>query len=189
MTEAEAIELCRSGDPNGLKVLYDLHHEKVFRLSWRILGTPQDAEDAVQEVYLKVFRTVSQWRGDSAFSTWLYRMTSNHCLDVLRRKKVVSFSSLEKRDGEGMAFDPADPADRTGQGGRALGPEVDRALAALPPAQRACLLMREMEELPYEDIAQALQMQLGTVKSNIHRAKATLKAKLEKSGFTPEDFR
>ena len=70
-----------------------------------------------------------------------------------------------------------------------MGPEVDRALAALPPAQRACLLMREMEELPYEDIAQALQMQLGTVKSNIHRAKATLKAKLEKSGFTPEDFR
>ena len=63
MTENEAIECCRSGDPGGLKILYDLHREKVYRLSWRMLGSPTDAEDSVQEVYLKVFRTVGQWRG------------------------------------------------------------------------------------------------------------------------------
>jgi RNA polymerase sigma-70 factor (ECF subfamily) len=189
MTEAEATQLCRSGNPKGLKTLYEMHREKVYRLSWRMLGTPQDAEDAVQEVFLKAFRTASQWRGDSAFSTWLYRMTSNHCLDILRRKKVVHFASLDAEDSEGRKYEPADPKDRTGRGGRELSPLVARSLRILPPGQRACLLMREMEELSYEEIAQALKMNLGTVKSNIHRAKSTLKAGLEKAGLTPEDFR
>jgi len=183
MTENEAIQLCRSGDPNGLKLLFELHHEKVFRLSWRMLGKPHDAEDAVQEVFLKVFRTVGQWRGDSAFSTWLYRLTANHCLDVLRRRKVVSFQSIEG------ALDPIDPTDRTGQGGEVLGAEITQVLQGLPPAQKACLLMREIEDLSYEEIAKSLGMNLGSVKSNIHRAKSYLKGKLEKSGFTPEDFR
>jgi len=182
MTENEAIERCRSGDPGGLKTLYDLHREKVYRLSWRMLGSPHDAEDSVQEVYLKVFRTVGQWRGDSAFSTWLYRLTANHCLDVLRRRKVVQFRPLEGGP------DHADKSDRTGAGGGALGPQVSQALQGLPPAQRACLLMREIEDLTYEEIAQSLGMNLGTVKSNIHRAKAFLKGKLEKSGFTSDDY-
>lgn len=183
MTEHEAIQLCRSGDPGGLKLLFELHREKVFRLSWRMLGRPHDAEDAVQEVFLKVFRSLEQWRGDSAFSTWLYRMTANHCLDVLRRRKVVSFQPIEG------ALDPADPADKTGGGGDVLGSTLTRVLEGLPPAQKACLLMREIEDLSYEEIAQSLEMNLGTVKSNIHRAKIYLKGKLEKSGFTPEDFR
>jgi RNA polymerase sigma-70 factor (ECF subfamily) len=144
---------------------------------------PSCAEDAVQEVFLKVFRSLERWRGDSAFSTWLYRMTANHCLDVLRRRKVIAFHPIEG------ALDPADPADRTGRGGEFLGPLVEKALSGLPGAQKACLLMREMEELSYEEIAKTLGMQLGTVKSNIHRAKSTLKVRLEKSGFSPEDFR
>jgi RNA polymerase sigma-70 factor, ECF subfamily len=189
MTEAEAIQLCRSGNPMGLKTLYELHREKVYRLSWRMLGAPHDAEDAVQEVFLKVFRTAEQWRGDSAFSTWLYRMTSNHCLDVLRRKKVVNFASLDAEDAEGRKFEPADPKDKTGRGGKALCPLVARSLEILPAAQRACLLMREMEDLSYEEIAGALKMNLGTVKSNIHRAKTALKAALEKAGLSPEDYR
>lgn len=183
MTENEAIQLCRSGDPGGLRTLFDLHREKVFRLSWRMLGSPHDAEDAVQEVFLKVFRTVEQWRGDSAFSTWLYRLTANHCLDVLRRRKVVAFHPLEH------VAEPSDEADRTGSGGEVLGPALTKALQDLPPAQRACLVMRELEDLSYEEIAQALNLHLGTVKSNIHRAKGTLKERLAKSGFSPEDFR
>jgi RNA polymerase sigma-70 factor (ECF subfamily) len=183
MTEQEAIQLCRAGDPEGLKPLYELYREKVYRLSWRMLGTPQAAEDAVQEVYLKVFRTVAQWRGDSAFSTWLYRLTANHCLDILRRRKVLTFHPIEG------ALDPADPSDRTGQGDGSLGPAVTAALRGLPDKQRACLLMREIEDLPYEEIARALGLRLGTVKSNIHRAKAYLKNRLSRSGVSPEDYR
>ena len=80
MTELEAIDLCRRGEVSGLQVLFELHRTKVYHLSWRMLGSPQDAEDVLQEIYLKVFDRIKNYRGDSAFSTWLYRMTTNHCL-------------------------------------------------------------------------------------------------------------
>jgi RNA polymerase sigma-70 factor (ECF subfamily) len=139
-------------------------------------------------VFLKVFRALGQWRGDSAFSTWLYRLTANHCLDVLRRRKVVRFISLDSEDSEGRKFEPADPSDRTGRMGKGLNPFLAGSLEVLPPPQRACLLMREMEDLSYEEIAAALDMNLGTVKSNIHRAKAALRTRLEKAGYTPDDY-
>ena len=91
MTELEAINRCQRGDITGLNVLYELHRTKVFNLSWRMLGSPHDAEDSLQEVFLKVFDRIKNYRGDSAFSTWLYRMTTNHCLDILRRRKILAF--------------------------------------------------------------------------------------------------
>src|SRR6185369_13066834 len=95
MTESEAIVRCRQGDISGLNLLFELHRSKVYNLSWRMLGTPQDAEDALQEIYLKVFDRIKNYRGDSAFSTWLYRMTTNHCLDILRRRKILTFLGFE----------------------------------------------------------------------------------------------
>jgi len=181
MNEAQAIDRCRRGDPSGLKVLFDLHREKVFRLSWRMLGSPHDAEDAVQEVYLKVFRSVGSYRGDSAFSTWLYRMTANHCLDILRRRKVLSFIGMDK------APEPPSTADASVEARRHLSPVVQQALSRLPDKQRACLLLCEMEEKSYEEISQALGISLGSVKSSIHRAKSAMKATLEKEGMTAED--
>lgn len=181
MTEAQAIERCRRGDPSGLKVLFDLHRDKVFRLSWRMLGSPHDAEDAVQEVYLKVFRTVGSYRGDSAFSTWLYRLTANHCLDILRRRKIIAFIGMDK------APDPPSKED-TSVGARShLSPVIQKALARIPEKQKACLLMCEMEEMTYEEISVSLGISLGSVKSSIHRAKSAMKKHLEKEGMTAED--
>ncbi len=181
MTESQAIERCRKGDPSGLKVLFDLHRDKVFRLSWRMLGRPQDAEDAVQEIYLKVFRTVGSYRGDSAFSTWLYRMTANHCLDILRRRKVLSFIGMDK------APEPPSTEDASVTARRHLSPAVQRALARLPAKQRTCLLLCEMEERSYEEIAKVVGISLGSVKSSIHRAKRAMKEALEKEGMTADD--
>jgi len=181
MNESEAIEKCRRGDPSGLKVLFDLHRDKVFRLSWRMLGGQQDAEDSVQEIYLKVFRTVGSYRGDSAFSTWLYRMTANHCLDIIRRRKVLSFIGLDK------APEPPSNHDTAREAGQSLSAVVQKALGKLPEKQKACLLMCEMEGLSYEEIARALGISLGSVKSSIHRAKQAMKERLEKEGLTAED--
>ena len=178
MTETQAIERCRRGDPSGLKVLFDLHRDKVFRLSWRMLGSPHDAEDAVQEIYLKVFRTLRSYRGDSAFSTWLYRMTANHCLDILRRRKVLSFIGMDK------APEPPSSEDTTVSARRHLSPVVLKALARLPAKQKACLLMCEMEEMSYEEISKALGISLGSVKSSIHRAKNAMKESLESAKAT-----
>ena len=181
MTELEAINRCQNGDITGLNVLYDLHRTKVFNLSWRMLGSPHDAEDALQEVFLKVFDRIKNYRGDSAFSTWLYRMTTNHCLDILRRRKILAF----------LGFENAPEVQDKKAGAKVmdlgLSPSITKALEKLPAKQKACLLMREMDELSYEDIALALKLSLGSVKSNIHRAKAFLKEELEKEGISPED--
>lgn len=181
MTESEAIDRCRQGDVAGLHFLYEAHRSKVYNLSWRMLGSPQDAEDALQEIFLKVFDRIGNYRGDSAFSTWLYRITTNHCLDLLRRRKILTF----------MGFENAPEAQEKKDSEKALNlgfsPKVAVALEKLPSKQKACLLMREMEEMSYEDIASALNLSLGSVKSNIHRAKAFLKETLEKAGLSQED--
>lgn len=181
MTELEAIQSCQAGDIAGLHVLYEMHRKKVYNLSWRMLGTPQDGEDALQEVFLKVFDRIKNYRGDSAFSTWLYRMTTNHCLDLLRRRKILTFLGFEN------APEAQDRKDSEKAVNLGLSPVIAKALEKLPEKQKACLLMREMDELSYEDIASALQLSLGSVKSNIHRAKAFLKETLEKEGLTHED--
>jgi RNA polymerase sigma-70 factor (ECF subfamily) len=181
MTETEAIEHCRRGDVSGLRVLFELHRSRVLNLSWRMLGTQQDAEDALQEIFLKVFDRIKNYRGDSAFSTWVYRMTTNYCLDVLRRRKILTFMGFENAP-EAQEKKDSDKAVNLG-----FSPVIAKALAKLPEKQRACLLLREMEELSYEDIATALDLSLGSVKSNIHRSKAYLKEALEKEGVSLED--
>jgi RNA polymerase sigma-70 factor, ECF subfamily len=181
MTETEAIEKCQQGDMTGLHVLYDLHRSKVLNLSWRILGSQHEAEDALQEVFIKVFDRIDHFRGESAFSTWIYRMTTNYCLDVLRRKKILSFMGFES------VPEVQDKKDSEKAVNLGFSPVITKALEKLPEKQKICLLMREMDDLSYEDIALALQLSLGTVKSNIHRAKAFLKVALEKEGLTPDD--
>jgi RNA polymerase sigma-70 factor (ECF subfamily) len=181
MTETEAIERCRQGDIAGLQVLFDLHRSKVLNLSWRMLGSEHEAEDALQEIFIKVFDRVKSYRGDSAFSTWVYRMTTNHCLDILRRRKILSFMGFEN------VPEIQDKKDSEKAVNLGFSPVIAKALEKLPEKQKLCLLMREMDDLSYEDIALALQLSLGTVKSNIHRAKAFLKESLEKEGLTPDD--
>src|SRR5271169_1994764 len=138
MTELEAIDRCRKGDISGLQVLFDLQRTKVFNLSWRMLGSPHDAEDALQEVFLKVFDRIKNYRGDSAFSTWLYRMTTNYCLDILRRRKILAF----------LGFENAPEIQDKKAGAKVmdlgLSPVITKALEKLPAKQKACLLMREM---------------------------------------------
>jgi RNA polymerase sigma-70 factor, ECF subfamily len=181
MTETEAIDRCQRGDISGLHVLYEMHRTKVYNLSWRFLGSPHDAEDSLQEIFLKVFDRIKNYRGDSAFSTWLYRMTTNHCLDILRRRKILAFLGFEN------APEVQDKKDSERAINLGFSPVISKAVARLPEKQRACLLMREMDELSYEDIAKALNLSLGSVKSNIHRAKALLKESLEKEGVSPDD--
>ncbi len=181
MTETEAIEHCRQGDIAGLHVLFEMHRSKVLNLSWRMLGSQQDAEDVLQEIFLKVFDRIKNYRGDSAFSTWLYRMTTNHCLDILRRRKILSFMGFEN------APEIADKKDSNKAIDLGFSPVIVKAIEKLPEKQKACLLMREMDDLSYEDIAKALNLSLGSVKSNIHRSKAFLKEALEKEGLSPDD--
>jgi RNA polymerase sigma-70 factor, ECF subfamily len=182
MTETEAIDRCQRGEMAGLHLLYEMHRTKVFNLSWRMLGSPHDAEDVLQEIFLKVFDRIKNYRGESAFSSWLYRMTMNHCLDLLRRRKVLSFLGFES------VPELEDKKSQHKVANLGLSPVIIKALDKLPEKQKACLLMREMEEMTYEDIAAVLRLSLGSVKSNIHRAKVYLKSHLESEGLSPDDI-
>lgn len=174
MNDAEALEQCRRRESGGLQVLFERYHEKVFRLAFGLLGGREEAEDAVQDIFIKVFHKADRFDGRAGFSTWLYRLATNHCLDVLRRRKFrVFWSELQwKREPDRRAETSGDPF---------LQKTLQNALQSLPPLFRACLLLHEVEERPYEEIAAILEVPVGTVKSTLYRAKKKMREALTRA--------
>ncbi len=188
--EAAVIQSVLDGDVNAFEVLVKEYEKNVYNLALRMTGNSEDAADMSQEAFIKAYNSLSSFRGDSKFSVWLYRIVSNVCLDYLRsrtRKPTVSLST-ENDDGEEIELDIADETqspeflfDR-----RLTRDAVRRGLAALPPDHREILLLREIQGLSYEEIAAALELEAGTVKSRIFRARKKLCSFLIKDGNIPE---
>ena len=188
--ETAAILSVLDGDVNAFEVLVKEYEKNVYNLALRMTGNSEDAADMSQEAFIKAYNSLSSIRGDSKFSVWLYRIVSNVCLDYLRsrtRKPTVSLST-ENDDGEEIELDIADETqspeflfDR-----RLTRDAVRRGLAALPPDHREILLLREIQGLSYEEIAAALELEAGTVKSRIFRARKKLCSFLIKDGNIPE---
>ena len=188
--EAAAIRAVLDGDVNAFEVLVKEYEKNVYNLALRMTGNSEDAADMSQEAFIKAYNSLSSFRGDSKFSVWLYRIVSNVCLDYLRsrtRKPTVSLST-ENDDGEEVELDIADESqspelllDRS-----LTRDAVRRGLAALPPDHREILLLREIQGLSYEEIAAALGLEAGTVKSRIFRARKKLCSFLIKDGNIPE---
>ena len=190
--ELAVVERVRAGDVNAYEALVAAHEKNVYNLALRMTGNPADAEDMAQEAFLKAYRSLSEFRGDSKFSVWLYRIVSNVCLDFLRRQKRRQTVSLSVEDDEGeetqldipdLAQSPEELLER-----RMTREAVQKGLALLPPDHRQILLLREIQGLSYEEIAQALQIEVGTVKSRIFRARKKLCAFLLKDGNIPDSF-
>ena len=195
MTREEELHIIRrvlDGDTNAFEGLVLEHQKNVYNLALKMLGNPEDAMDASQECFLRAFRSLSGFQGDSRFSVWLYRMTSNVCIDFLRKKKrraeiplTVSDEDDEERELEipDERFSPEavfDKAERV----RA----VREGLKKLPEEYRRILTLREIGGLSYEELADALDMELGTVKSKLFRARKKLCEILTESGnFSPSD--
>lgn len=190
--EEKCIRQVLSGDVNAFEPLVTAYEKNAYRLALRMLGSAEDAQDVTQEAFLKAYRSLDSFRSDSRFSVWLYRIVSNLCLDLLRRRQRRSERSLtvEDEDGEEAQLDVADES---------FSPEallerkltreaVRRGLDALPPDHRRILLLRELEGLSYEEIGTALELEPGTVKSRIFRARKRLCAFLLKDGNLPEVF-
>ena len=188
--EAAVIQSILDGDVNAFETLVKEYEKNVYNLALRMTGNSEDAADMSQEAFIKAYNSLSSFRGDSKFSVWLYRIVSNVCLDYLRsrtRKPTVSLST-ENDDGEEVELDIADESqspelllDRS-----LTRDAVRRGLAALPPDHREILLLREIQGLSYEEIAAALGLEAGTVKSRIFRAGKKLCSFLIKDGNIPE---
>lgn len=179
MNEQELLSACRRGDEAAFETLVHLHENKVYTLCRRMCGNEDDALEASQDAFLAAWRGLPSFRGDAAFSTWLYRLASNACIDVLRRRR----ESLSLDDAD-LALNPADPSPTPEQAAeraetRAL---VREGLAQLPEDYRQALVLRELQGMSYAEIADSLGVELGTVKSRISRARGLLKNYLLSGG-------
>lgn len=161
------IRAAQRGDLEAFGDLIRLHELQVYRVALRMLGNEADAEDAAQEALVKAWRSIGRFRQSSAFSTWLYRIVTNHCLNVISaRRPTVELD--DERDGA-QSLDPAVAVQR-----RAEMRELTASIAGLPPDQRAALVLREFEGLSYDEVAEVLGVSLAAVKGRIHRARLTV---------------
>lgn len=190
--EKHCIERVLNGDANAFEHLVHAYEKTVYNLALRSLGNQQDAEDVTQEAFLKAYRSLSSFRGDSKFSVWLYRIVSNLCLDQLRARQRRPVQSLTVEDDEGEIgeleisdehFSPEKLLDR-----KLTRESVQRGLASLPGESRQILLLRELQGMSYEEIGEALDMEPGTVKSRIFRARKKLCAFLLQDGNLPDSL-
>ena len=187
--EATIIKQVLEGDVNAFEGLVKEYEKNVYNLALRMTGDPEDAADMAQDAFIKAYSSLSSFRGDSKFSVWLFRIVSNLCLDFLRSRKrrpTVSLS-VENDEGEDMEFEIADESQspETLLEQKLTREAVRRGLDSLPPEQRQILLLREIQGLSYEEIAQVLELETGTVKSRIFRARKRLSVFLLRDGNIP----
>ena len=182
MNEKELILLLQQGDESAFETILRLYEKKVYTLCRRMCGNDEDAQEAAQDAFLSLWRSAKSFRGDASLSTWLYRLATNACIDLLRRNK---------RGGERVSLDDEETTlelvDESPLPEQTLERKetqrlVEKGLAALPEDYRAILLLREAEGLSYAEIADAMHMELGTVKSRISRGRVLLRNYLTASG-------
>jgi RNA polymerase sigma-70 factor (ECF subfamily) len=172
--ERDLIERCRRGDEGAFQELVDEYKVLVFTLIARTIPDRSRAEDAAQDVFLRVYRGLPYFRGESRLSTWIYRIVSNVCLQE-RGHRPAPASLDDGREGR-----PVEPGARDRRfSDLELRDRLDKAMARLTPTYRLLVAAHYLEGMQYEDLAEALQMPLGTVKTNLYRAKQQLRRFLE----------
>ncbi len=176
--ERELIEKILSGETDAYAEIVRTYQTKVLGLCTSLLGDATQAEDAAQEIFIKAYQSLRSFRGASAFSTWLYRITANHCKDILRkrlREKSESLDALIEKAGD-AAQKLWEPSFNPGMS--AVGADlVERLLSSLSPDERLILTLREVQGLSYQEIAWTLGCSLDAVKSRLRRAREALQEK------------
>ena len=184
--DTELVRKAAAGDSDAFEQLVLSYEKPIYNLCLRMCGNADDAMDLTQETFLKAWRSLGSFRADAAFSTWLYRLCSNLCIDHLRReqKRKILPLQVEDSDGDERPLDVPDPA--AGPEER-LSAQEDRqqvaaALQSLEPEYREALTLRVLHDLSYADIAAVLQVREGTVKSRIARAREKMREAMQKLG-------
>ena len=184
LQEQKWISAARQGDQEAFGRLVRLYEKRVLALTARMCKNPADAEEAAQETFLAAWKGLTCFRGGSSFSTWLYRLAANACVDLLRREgrhQAAAGPSLndeelnvEVPDGATTPHEAAERAE--------LRAQIEAGLEALSPEYRQVLVLREMHQRSYDEIAEILSLDLGTVKSRISRGRKQLRKILLESG-------
>lgn len=186
MIEQELISMAKDGNHSAFEQLIRDNETRIYNLILRMVGNPEDAMDLSQETFLNAWKGLSSFHGDSAFSTWLYRLANNVCLDFLRsqKRRQDTIGSPLSLDGEDAPPPPADsapkPDEQLEHKERSLA--LHRALAELPEHHSQILILRELSGLSYQEISDVLKLDIGTVKSRLTRARLALKKVLLEDG-------
>jgi RNA polymerase sigma-70 factor (ECF subfamily) len=197
MTEVERalLKRLRDRDERAFRELVTAHRDRVFNITYRMLGNRHEAEDVAQEVFIAVFKQIDTFREESKFSTWLYRVAVNHC-----KNRIKYLARRHDRDRDEINDDTTSGAGANGAIGspvpsapdRALeGAQMERVLAeaikSLDPEQRMVVILRDVEDLSIEEICAITDLPDGTVKSRLHRARLALRKKLQRQGIGHTD--
>ena len=186
MTDRELVEKAKQGDQSAFEQLVLENQNRAYSLALRLIGDREEAADLAQEAFVRAWQGLEQFQGGSSFATWVYRLTTNVCIDYLRKKKrreavepVVSLDDPDSGWAEPSTWerDPQRLLERS-ERGEALA----RGLEKLPDWQRQVLVLRELSGLSYQEIGQALSLDIGTVKSRIARARLSLRKILLEDG-------
>ena len=185
--EAKIIRAVVDGNTNAFEDLVLEYQKQVYHITLKMTGNEEDAFDLSQETFLKAFRALPTFRGEAGFGSWLYRMAANLCIDFLRKKKrqgggqLISLDEEEEdrrpRELPDLRYEPQGALEK-----KEMRQKVQEGLQRLPHEQRLILVMRDVEGFSYQEISDALKIELGTVKSRIYRARAHLARLLTEDG-------
>ncbi len=180
--ESRVIRAVLDGDTNQFEHLIHAYEKPIYNLCLRTLGDPQDAMDASQEAFFRAYRALASFRGESKFSVWLYRLASNVCLDILRKRTRSQAVSLTEEEETVLDIPDDRFCPQTELEKKELRRAVREGLRRLNPEYREALVLREINGLSYDEIAQVTGLEPGTVKSRIFRARKKLAAILLEDG-------
>jgi len=184
------VQRARSGDERAFRLLVERYQKKVYAVALGMVKDREEAMDVVQEAFVKVHRSLDTFKADATFYTWLYRITVNVCIDVIRRRGAMRSDSVEFDERIGHDLAEANLGAVSSQLGsnpeksvlqRELGDKIQEALEQIPEKHRAILLLRELDGLSYEELAQVLEIPKGTVMSRLFHARAKVQKLLSES--------
>ena len=176
MTEAQIIEACKGGDRDAFRALFEIYKDRVYSIAYHFSSDEAMARDVTQQVFLKLFTVIAQFRRDAEFATWLYRIVANCCTDEQRRRR--RFVPFDPQHHEAKTMTTKGGQERAYQR-RELAASVREAISQLSPKLRLPILLKYVEGLSYEEIAAALNCSVGTVSSRLNRGHKQLAAKLQ----------
>ncbi|GJM79301.1 MAG: RNA polymerase sigma factor SigW [Paenibacillus sp.] len=181
--DARLVKLARKGDQGAFAELVDLYKDKLYHLAYRMLSNRHEAEDIVQETFLRVHKNWIRYDDKQKFSTWIYRIATNLCIDRLRKRKPSYYLDAEMNDQEGMDGYTLIPGDeRTPESEYLLSETqqtIHQAIDGLPAKYKSVIVLRYLQEMSLQEISEVLDMPVTTVKTRVHRGREFLRKKLE----------
>ncbi|MGI6460987.1 MAG: RNA polymerase sigma factor [Candidatus Hydrogenedentales bacterium] len=185
LDDTNAVARAKSGDIEAFEYLVKRYRNEVFALSYHFLRNREQAWDVAQEVFIKAYNALAQFRGDASFKTWLMRITANQCKDFLKKRRLETVSFDDGRLAEHAQSHLLAP-DRSLEATE-IGEAIQKAIGKLSHKHKTAFILREFEGLSYEEMAQVMECSMGTVMSRLHHARKRLQKSLTQMGFMGAD--